>query len=255
MKKAVLFLLLVLPFLFMPVQAQEVAGVNTAVAQYVKIDNPGLKNGDIIVLENSTYRVSKKVNDAKIVGVYIDNPTVGVNYDKEINNKAIISSGVVLTRVSAENGPISKNDEISTSTIPGVGMKALPNSNILGTALVNYAPSNPNTVTVIPVLISSSATAKTTVKRTLFDIFTLSNTVITESPSTVFKYVVASIIVLVALALSFFTFSRIASNGIAALGRNPMASTKINAAILLNVLLALTIIVAGVFVAYLVILL
>lgn len=253
-KKIVLLLTLILLF-SSSIQAQDVAGVNTGVAQYVKISSTDLTDGDIIVLENSTYRKSNKVNDAKIVGVYIKNPTLGVNYDEKVNNKAIVSNGVILVRVSGENGSISKNDQITTSSVPGVGMKANPGSTIIGSSLINYAPANPKNIQVIPVLTTNTpGHQSTSVKRTIFDIFTLSNTVITEAPSTVFKYVVAAIVIILAFILSFFTFSRIATNGISALGRNPMASNKITAVILLNVCITISIIAGGIFVAYLIIL-
>jgi hypothetical protein len=248
--------LFALPFLCVSsVYAQDVAGVNTSVAQYVNISSPDLQDGDIIVLENSTYRKSNKISDSKIVGVYIKNPTVGVNYDETVNSKAIISNGVILVRVSGENGSITKNDQITTSSVPGVGMKANAGSTIIGSSLVNYAPSNIKNVQLIPVLSTNAlGQQSTSVKRTIFDIFTLSNSVITEAPSTVFKYVVAAIVIILSFILSFFTFSRIATNGISALGRNPMASNKITAVILLNVCITISIIAGGIFVAYLIIL-
>lgn len=253
--KKSLLLLLLISILSSSAYAQDVAGVNTGVAQYVKISDSSLKDGDVIVLENSRYRKSNKVSDSKIVGVYVENPTVGVNYDAELNNKGFISTGVVMVRVSGENGIISKNDLITTSSVPGVAMKARSGATILGTSLVNFTPSNPRTVQQIPVLISSSTgQTTTTVQRTIFDIFSLSNSVLTESPTTVFKYVVAALIIILALILSFFTFSRVASNGITALGRNPLASSKISAAIFLNVLITICIVGGGVFVAYLIIL-
>lgn len=76
-----------------------------------------------------------------------------------------------------------------------------------------------------------------------------------ESPSVVFKYVVAAFIIVFCVAIGFLTFSRVASNGIQAIGRNPMAGKMINLGIFLNVALTLGIIGAGIVVAYFVVVL
>ncbi|HRN96392.1 MAG TPA: hypothetical protein PLD54_03025, partial [Candidatus Levybacteria bacterium] len=75
----------------------------------------------------------------------------------------------------------------------------------------------------------------------------------TEEPTTVFKYFLAGLIMVLAFVIGFFSFGRIANTGIEALGRNPLASRMIQLGIMLNVLITVAIIASGLVMAYFVI--
>jgi len=61
--------------------------------------------------------------------------------------------------------------------------------------------------------------------------------------------VVAAFIVIISFIFGFLSFSRVAARGVEALGRNPMAKKTIQLGILLNVIITLGIIVAGLLLA------
>ncbi|HAP70156.1 MAG TPA: hypothetical protein DCR04_10610 [Flavobacteriales bacterium] len=52
---------------------------------------------------------------------------------------AAITDNYTYIRYNLENGPIRKNDFITISSIPGVGMKALASGEILGVAIEDAA--------------------------------------------------------------------------------------------------------------------
>jgi hypothetical protein len=244
-------------FLF-PVAAQ--SGPGAGIAEYVTIEDTDLQSGDIVVVEDKRYRRSTKPYDFKMVGVHVGTPAVGVNYNERSTTKAIISTGIGRVRVNGENGPVKKGDFVTSSSTPGVGMRAADRGYVLGTALEDFAPANPADERPLSVALNvsyinnpaaGSAIGKATTN--LRDILTLSSVAVYESPSVVFKYLVAAIVMIIAFLLGFFTFTRVATNSITAIGRNPMAGRLINLAILMNVGLTVAVIAGGVAVAYLII--
>ncbi|MEK9151823.1 MAG: hypothetical protein AAB692_00490, partial [Patescibacteria group bacterium] len=96
------------------------------------------KDGDRVpVLEKST----KSYQNA-VYGVasnnYGDPSSIGYNIDEKDNPKPLALNGRVPTKVSAENGAIQVGDPITTSSKPGVGMKATRPGMIIGYALNSW---------------------------------------------------------------------------------------------------------------------
>jgi hypothetical protein len=92
------------------------------------------KPGDVLVAsserEGSVERSSSRY-DRRVVGVYSTRPAVlGADKDGETRVDAedvpVAITGIVPTKVTAENGPILAGDLLTTSSIPGYAMKATP---------------------------------------------------------------------------------------------------------------------------------
>ena len=139
---------------------------------------------------------------------------------------------------------------LRTSTTPGVAVRADKSGFVVGTSLQDYSNKNKIESTLINAEINIHfAPSPSTVGSSLSDIFNLSALASYEQPLIVFKYVVAAIITLLSLALGFFYFGRIASRGIEALGRNPLASKSIQFGIVMNVIITCVIIGVGILVS------
>lgn len=101
--------------------------------------NRGFSDGDIICSDNhqlkgGEFYISKASYDDKIIGVYYnDNPDSIVNI--RLLRNPIKIMGVVPVKYSDKNGPIKKGDPITTSSLRGVGMKAIKSGMILGIAI------------------------------------------------------------------------------------------------------------------------
>ena len=114
----------------------------TGIALPILINEKRVGDGDIITATSDGYKLSSYAYDPSVYGVVTTNPAVSL---REKNSKAtlVISFGKALVRVSTINGPIKKNNPITSSSIKGAGQKADVNGFILGIALENYSNSNP----------------------------------------------------------------------------------------------------------------
>lgn len=235
--------------------SQQKDNISLGIANYVPIRGENVKNGDIISSSQGAYILSKTAYDPLLIGVVSTNPAVSLNIQgEEKGTYPVVSSGNVEINVSSQNGNIKAGDLITSSTIPGVGMKAIQTGYVLGRALDDYSSDNKNAVGKINIALNlrysfSNSNTPTTLK----DLLNLSVLATYESPSAVFKYIVAGIVILLSFILGVFSFGRVANTGVEALGRNPLAGRMIQFGIFLNVLITLSIIVAGFGMAYLII--
>ena len=169
------------------------------------------------------------------------------------NSLPVISDGTVYVLVSTQQGSIAKGDFLTTSTIPGVAVKAVDSGYVLGTALESYSNSNPKQTELMAVDLNLHYfNTKPTLLGSLSDILKFAFLPTANSPTAIFKYTVAALVVLASLILAFMTFGRTAAKGVEALGRNPAASRIIHLGIILNVVIVVVIVLAGLTVAFMI---
>lgn len=228
---------------------------NTGVANYVEIKSGNVTTGTIISSQGTSYGLSKVPYDAQMIGVILLDPAVSIDLLQTKRSYPYITTGVTLVRVTTQNGAIKVGDPITTSTTPGVGMKGTQAGYILGTAQESYNEKDPKKVGSIFVNLNTRYVYPQSVSSTsrFFDIFNLTAAASYQQPSLFFKYAISAFLVIISFVIAFFSFGRIASNGITALGRNPLAARIIQLGIVLNVLITLSIVFAGLFMAYLII--
>ena len=97
--------------------------------------------------ESARFTKSQKAYDQNIVGVAEYNETDGYRPT---------FAGVFETKVSTINGSIKAGDPITSSDIPGVGMKATKAGQIIGKTLEPYDNPDPNVIGKILVFINLS---------------------------------------------------------------------------------------------------
>ena len=241
---------------FVPVlYAKTDENISLGIANYIPISGKNIKDGDIVASTEKGYILSKTPYDPLVIGIVTTKPAVSLNIQgSDASTYPVVSAGNVLVNVSSMNGDIAVGDLITSSSIPGVGMKATKTGYILGRALDPYSSPDKKTVGSINIVLNlhySYSSTKT--QGNLKDIFNLSLLATYESPSAVFKYVVAGFIIVIAFILGVISFGRVANTGVEALGRNPLAGKMIQFGIIVNVLITITIIVAGFGMAYLII--
>ncbi len=229
-------------------------GTNSlSVATYVPITGSNISTGKLVSATDSGYKLSTRAYDPLVIGVVTDAPAVAIVIPQK-DSYPVASAGNTYVLVSASNGKIKKGDLITTSTIPGVGMKATHSGFVIGTALTDFAPNNVNDVIQLPVSISIHYfTSRVTVTNSIFDVLTLSATATYEEPTKVLKYFIAALIIVLSFLFGFWFFGQTANRGIEAIGRNPLAGKIIQMGIILNVAITIAIIAAGVIMAFFVI--
>src|SRR3989344_522285 len=249
----ILFLLALGIFSPISIYAQS-KSVGTALS--VSISDKNAKDGHIIISTPKGYVLTSLAYDSNMYGVLTESPAVFLQNTDEPTAKPVIHNGKVYVLVSSINGKIKKNDFITTSTIAGVGQKADRNGMILGTALEDYANSNPKItgkilVSVNPHFNASFADTKTNVLEVLKNAGDPS----TLTQLTSLRYVVAAGIVLVTFGIGFVYFGRVTSRGVEALGRNPLASRMIQINLVLNLILMVVIVIVGLGIGYMILIL
>lgn len=247
--------LIFLSFIF--AQTSFAQTVNSGVANYVTIPDKNVKDGDIVSSNAKGYRLANKPYDAGTYGVIFLNPSVSIDVTNGSQNYPVVTTGKGLVNVTTSNGTIKIGDPITASTTPGKGMKSTQPGYVIGIALENYTEKDPKKVGSILIALESryeyppaSGTGATS---RFLEIFNLTAAASYQQPSLFIKYAISALVIVTTFVIGFFTFGRIASNGITALGRNPLAARIIQIGIVLNVLIALAIVFSGLFLAYLII--
>jgi F0F1-type ATP synthase membrane subunit c/vacuolar-type H+-ATPase subunit K len=223
------------------------------VARMVEVKDPTVKNGTVVSTSPQGAILSNVPYDAHVVGIVSRDAAIILNSTNSRKAVPIISTGTVYVLVSSKEGPIQKGDNLTTSTNPGIAVKATRDGYVLGTALEDYSSSNPNQADLIAVdLDLHYFNAKPTFPGTLSDIFKIALLPTKDAPTPIFKYIVAGLIVLGSFVLGFMSFGRTAAKGVEALGRNPAASRIIHLGIFFNVGIVVVIVGAGLVVAFLI---
>lgn len=223
------------------------------VAQIVEVKDKKVKDGSIISAGVKGNAPSIVPYDPQVMGVVARDAAIILNTKDITNGLPIISTGTVYLLVSTRDGNIKKGDLLTSSTIPGVGVKAVKEGYVLGTALEDY--DNPNKKQVGEIAVDLNLhyfNAKPIFPGSLTDIFKIAILPTKDSPSPIFKYIIAAIVVLGSFILGFLSFGRTAAKGVEALGRNPAASKIIHLGIIFNVMIVGIIILAGLTVAFLI---
>lgn len=228
------------------------------IARYYPITGD-INDGDIVAIVEDHYEKTVRTYQENIIGIYVENPSLEFRPAEIGDDKAVLSSGEAFVNVSTVNGFIKRGDVLSSSSIPGTAMLAKEKGFVIGTALENYDESDPEKIGKLRVslLIEDNRSASLALTEEegirLIDIFSASKLALYESPSESFKYIVAALVVIISFVFGFITFKKVAVKGVEAIGRNPLASRMIGAGILLNLVITVSIILAGLVLAYFII--
>ena len=168
----------------------------------------------------------------------------------------ILTSGKAIVKVTSVNGNISVGDFITSSTTAGVGQRADINGFVLGTALEAFSSDDPNTVGEIIVSINIfPATTLSDARTNLVNLARRGLSAPIISPLASLRYLLAFAIAVLAFALGFAYFGRVARTGIEAIGRNPLARRMIQLSIILNIFITIVIILVGLALAFFILIL
>ena len=223
------------------------------VAQVVEIVGKNIKDGSVVSSSKQGVILSNIPYDSQVLGVVSRDAAI-VFSTRDINNGIpVIPVGRVYILVSTKDGIIKKGDQITTSTIPGVGVKATKDGYVLGVALEDYTNTNIKQTGKIALNLELHYfNAKPTLAGSLSDIFKFALLPTKDGPAPIFKYIVAAGVVLASIIFGFLSFGRTAAKGVEALGRNPAAGKIIQLGIIFNVVIVIAIVIAGLSVAFLI---
>lgn len=233
-------MLLLAPFVLgQQIKERADSGFQGTIGTPVHIEGTGIKAGDIISLVDGRYVLSNEAHDPAVAGVIANSPTLVVGNLQDVQSYVIVSSGVALVRVSTLGGPILAGDFITTSLIPGIGIKTEQFGVILGTALENYTNPNPEEINSIAVNLDIGTYGL------------LTN--LASNPRVAFRYVLAFVMAAASVIAGFVYFGKVAQSGVESLGRNPLAARLIYTSVFSYLLLTVGIMLLGILIAYIII--
>ncbi len=249
-----IFLLVVLIEILSPIRSVFAQTLSTGIAIYVDIPGENVQPGSVVSLSAHEYKLSSVGYDPTAIGVVIKNPSVSLENPLSISKYSypIIHDGKADILVNTSNGKIQSGDLLTTSNTPGVAQKATEDGYVIGTALENYDNTNKQKAGLILANITFALRSKplNTKTQNLFSSFQQMINTGYVSPATVIRYLAASLVVISSFVLGLGFFGRIATSGIEALGRNPLASKLIWTSIVFNISIMLILIIVGIAISY-----
>ena len=110
-------------------------------AEQYQTNDPTLKPGDLVSVDpsNSEYIIkTTQPNDPTMLGIVSTAPGLTLGNEDTGTWEKVALSGRVPTNVSLQNGPIKIGDYLTSSSIPGVAMKAIKAGPVIGKALDSF---------------------------------------------------------------------------------------------------------------------
>lgn len=235
-------------------ESEDGTEASLGVAHMYDVEEKDVKDGSLLSSSDTGAVLSTIPYDGQILGVVArDAGIIIASDDVGPNAVPVISNGQVYVLVSSQDGEIKRGDMITSSTIPGVAVKANKSGYVLGYAMEEYTDPDGSKIGKIVINLNLHYyNSRSTLAGTLSDILKLAILPTKEAPTALFKYIIAALVVLLSFLLGFLTFGRMAAKGVEALGRNPSASATIHLGIIFNVSIVIMIILVGLVVAFLI---
>lgn len=236
-------LILILFIDFIAIQAVFAQGMPNlgGVAVNVEVADNEAEAGDILLISKDGLTRTETEYDVATYGVIVASPILSVEPRTDAT-KAVITSGIAEVKVSAADGAIEVGDFISSSGTLGVGQKATRSGYVLGKALEAYDSSD---VGLIPVEVNigfgdptgtGAGTATGRIGELLSD---------PENFQLFLRYALAFIIAMATFIGATYAFVKFMTNGIVAIGRNPLAKKTIVGGMIINGLVIVVLAIGG----------
>jgi len=214
-----------------------------------------VQDGDILCAIEEKIVPCTADYDITMLAVVSQSPAVFLE-NVTTSGTSIVSTGKAYVRVSGATGEIKPGDLITSSTKAGVGQKAIRSGYVVGTALEAFTGTTADQEGRIQVQLNiRPAIVAEGVRGNLLETLRNGLASVYLTPLSALRYVLAMIVTIVAFTMGFMYFGRVARSGVEAIGRNPLASGMVQLSVVLNVILTVAIMVAGLGLAYLILIL
>lgn len=233
------------------------AQTNSLDASYsYQVTDPEAKDGDILIYTDKGLIRSDTSFSTAMFGIMQSEPLVVVQLNPE-DTQAVIKSGIATVNVTTLNGAIEKGDYITSSTDTGKGQKADKSGYMLGIAMADFSDSAPGQIPVslniqyVDLYSMISPSANKFLKS--MDNILLASTQDPEQFTRLVRYLAAALIMLGAFVISLFTFTKASANSIEAIGRNPLAKKVIFMSLIINMIVVIGVLIAGLITSFILI--
>ena len=201
------------------------------IAKNLEVADREVKVGDIVSQTKDGIFRSSTPYDEKMLGVIGENPVL-VFGKATTTTFPVVTAGETLVRASNLNGQIKKGDFLTSSSKPGLAQKATQSGFVVGKALEDFDKDEGLVLAEINIQYQYFPSGKVSPKNVLENI--LSQMGRPENFPQVLRYIFALLVGGGSFFAGFFSFGRALSRGVEAIGRNPMAKRSIQLAMFLN---------------------
>lgn len=213
--------------------------------------NENVQDGDIISTSAEGGFVRSHVPyESFLFGVISLHPALNLYEIGAKNEYPALIAGKAYVRVSSSNGNIKRGDGVTSSTSPGVGMKATENGYVIGIAEEDYSEADTKQIGLVLIAVDPHFVQQN--KNLLSSLFSLPRQSFSATPLNAIRYVLAGLIGIASFFIAFRFFGRASLEGIQAMGRNPLAKASIVTMVIINAMLTVGVMVVGFAVAYLI---
>jgi hypothetical protein len=248
------------------VRAVYAAPAPFTIANTVTIADTEAIDGDVMSLDkDANLTRSATISDDKMYGVLVAEPQIVYRTNDAI---PVVRNGTAFVNVTTAGGEIVIGDYITTSSLAGKAMKAPDTSGyMLGAALAPFDGKEGGTAVTVdgkpalqgevlvaigigpssPILFKAGGGIMGTVKQIVNAV--MYNIGTSKQFERLSRIILAALIALLVIYISFRTFGKNVTKGIEAIGRNPLAKNSIQAMIIMNVILILVVSVGGIILA------
>lgn len=214
------------------------------------LENKG-NPGDIVSYKDGKYLLTSEFQDTAMYGVIVENASVSFEDRSLEESKLVTSMGEVLLNVSSKNGPIEEGDYVTSSDIPGVGVRASEDGQVLGVAMEGFGSENKDEIGQIYILMDiKTMFFGKGISGNILDIIRNSLTSPFMTPVQALRYLLAIAIIFASFVIGFSSFGKITGSSVEALGRNPLAGAAIRRVMFFNFILTFVIMAMGLVAAY-----
>jgi hypothetical protein len=219
--------------------------------------NDSVESGDLVCNLSDGYKKCEGERDSSIFGVVIDEPAAAFEVEGDEDVHLVQSDGNAYVKVTSRAGNISEGNLLTSSETPGTAQLAVNNGYVLGTALSGYESDSPDQVgqVLVSLNIHYSTSVSASTRTNLLEDIRQALVAPSLAPLASLRYLLAFLIAIISFVLGFIYFGRVVRTGIEAIGRNPLARRMIQITMLFNIMITIVIVLAGLTIAYLILVL
>lgn len=248
-----IILLLAASFFIPHVAAQS----SFTVATSVEIQGENIKKGMIVTNDGRNVTLTNVSYDPNMFGIVAESPAITLGKKDEAMSYPIATSGNVPVLVSNANGSIRRGDYITSSSVPGIGMRATVPGRAIGVALQNPVNSSAD-YNLVMISLNSEYLSATALNRTgdlegnpdTYEQSQFGDSLLEPKLLSSVKFVSSGIIAIISFAGGIIYYIQISKKEVEALGRNPLASQTIQKNMLFHGIIVVLICLGGLLMAY-----
>ncbi|MDO8488113.1 MAG: hypothetical protein Q7S31_02235 [bacterium] len=244
-----IFLPVIFLLLLFPVVSVHAQGVSPAISVSAAVENVDLTSGTILCAYPEGNVPCNREYDSTILGVISKEPAVLLQNTTQSDTLPVVNSGKGVVRVKADAN-IKKGDFVTSSTTAGIGQKASQSGYVIGLAQADQQGE----LVLVAVNVRPAIVAEG-IRGNLLETLRTGLASVYLTPLNALRYILALVVTVIAFTLGFMYFGRVAKTGVEAVGRNPLASRTIQLSVIFNIILTVVIMLAGLALAYLILIL